>query len=182
MGLEHIQITRITGADLAELQKLGRKTFSEAFSPDNTAENMQRYLDTAFATETLAAEVDNVHSEWYFAILENYPVGYLKVNHAGAQTEVNDPKSLEIERIYVLQQFHGKKVGQLLFDHALQTAMDKKLDYLWLGVWEKNSKAIRFYEKNGFVPFGKHVFRLGDDEQTDILMKRNLAPVKPCSG
>jgi diamine N-acetyltransferase len=79
--------------------------------------------------------------------------------------------SLEIERIYVLQEFQGKKVGQMLFGKAVEIAKQKNADYIWLGVWEKNIKAIRFYEKNGFVPFGKHLFKLGDDEQTDIMMK-----------
>lgn len=67
-------------------------------------------------------------------------------------------------------------MGQILYDTALQTAIGSTIDYVWLGVWEKNIRAINFYKKNGFVAFGKHIFKLGDDEQTDIMMKLNLMP------
>ncbi|MNE41268.1 Protease synthase and sporulation negative regulatory protein PAI 1 [compost metagenome] len=81
---------------------------------------------------------------------------------------------MEIERIYVLRAFHGKKVGQILYEKALQIAEVLGLSFIWLGVWEKNLRAIQFYEKNGFVAFDKHIFKLGDDEQTDIMMKKEL--------
>ena len=74
-------------------------------------------------------------------------------------------------RIYVLSSFHGKKVGQLLYDHALQIAREKNVQFVWLGVWEENPRAIQFYKKNGFIEFDKHIFKLGDDLQTDIMMK-----------
>lgn len=81
---------------------------------------------------------------------------------------------MEIERTYVLRSHHGKKVGQLLYNQALDVALNNKAEYLWLGVWEQNPRAIRFYEKNGFVAFDKHIFKLGADEQTDIMMKKLL--------
>ena len=79
--------------------------------------------------------------------------------------------AMEIERIYVLSSFHGKKVGQFLYEHAIQIARDKNVRFVWLGVWEENPRAIQFYKKNGFVEFDKHIFKLGDDLQTDIMMK-----------
>jgi len=101
-------------------------------------------------------------------------IGYLKLNFGESQTELKGDKALEIERIYVLKEFHGKKVGQLLYDKAIQVATETKADYVWLGVWEENPRAIAFYKKNGFVEFDKHIFRLGDEEQTDIMMKLQL--------
>ena len=101
-------------------------------------------------------------------------MGYLKLNFGDSQTELKDQKALEIERIYVLKEFHGKKVGQLLFEKALKIAEEKKVDYVWLGVWEENLRAINFYKKNGFEEFDKHIFKLGNDEQTDIMMKLKL--------
>ena len=74
----------------------------------------------------------------------------------------------------MLQSFHGKKLGQALYEKAIQIANEKKVQYLWLGVWEKNNKAIQFYKKNGFVQFDTHIFKLGNDEQTDIMMKLAL--------
>ncbi|WP_139145003.1 MULTISPECIES: GNAT family N-acetyltransferase [Sphingobacterium] len=73
-----------------------------------------------------------------------------------------------------LQDYHGKKVGQILYEKALEIALKKKSIYVWLGVWEENPRAIKFYKKNGFVEFDKHTFVLGEDEQTDILMKKIL--------
>jgi ribosomal protein S18 acetylase RimI-like enzyme len=74
----------------------------------------------------------------------------------------------------VLKNYHGKQIGQMLYDQAIQAAREKNADYIWLGVWEENPRAISFYRKNGFVEFDKHIFKLGDDEQTDIMMKLKL--------
>ena len=81
---------------------------------------------------------------------------------------------MEIERIYVLQAFHGTGLGQRLYDKAIEIALQYQLDYVWLGVWEENKRAIRFYEKNGFVTFSRHIFRVGEEEQTDLMMKKLL--------
>lgn len=98
-------------------------------------------------------------------------IGYLKLNSGQSQTELQDNEALEIERIYVLKDFHGKKVGQALYQKAIQVARQVKAPYVWLGVWEKNTRALGFYRQNGFAEFDKHIFRLGNEEQTDLLMK-----------
>ncbi|MCD0469802.1 GNAT family N-acetyltransferase [Flavobacterium sp. JAS] len=170
-----IEVKRITINELAQLQKIGRQTFQETFSDSNSEENMKNYLDEGFSTEKLTAELNNKDSEFYFATLENNVIGYLKVNFGESQTELKDNKALEIERIYVSKDFHGKKVGQLLYDKAIEVARQKNNEYVWLGVWEENLRAINFYTKNGFVEFDKHIFKLGNDEQTDIMMKLKLA-------
>jgi ribosomal protein S18 acetylase RimI-like enzyme len=169
-----IKIKKVTLADIVQLQEIGRRTFAETFSSTNTEENMKAYLEEGFSNAKLSAELDNPNSEFYFATLNNTVIGYLKINFGLAQTELKDDKALEIERIYVLQDFHGKKVGQLLYDQAIHLAKEKKADYVWLGVWEKNHRAIQFYTKNGFVEFDQHIFVLGDDEQTDIMMKLEI--------
>lgn len=135
---------------------------------------MKQYLEEGFSVEKLTAELNDQNSEFYFATSEDKVVGYLKLNFGTSQTELKDENALEIERIYVLKEFHGKSVGQLLYEHAMQVARQKRVDYVWLGVWEENPRAINFYKKNGFVEFDEHVFRLGDDEQTDIMMKLKL--------
>jgi ribosomal protein S18 acetylase RimI-like enzyme len=174
MILDKIEIKKVTPADVEPLQTIGKRTFNEAFSNGNTEEDMQKYLDESFSIEKLTGELTDPNSEFYFAQIGNKVIGYLKINFGKAQTELKDEKSLEIERIYVLKEYYGKKVGQILFDKALQIAKQTKSDYLWLGVWEKNPRAIAFYRKNGFQEFDKHIFKLGNDEQTDILMKRKL--------
>jgi ribosomal protein S18 acetylase RimI-like enzyme len=98
-------------------------------------------------------------------------IGYLKLNLADAQTELKRENSIEIERIYILKDYHGKKVAQLLFETALTIANERNASFIWLGVWEHNPRAIHFYKKYSFVEFDKHIFRLGNDDQTDIMMK-----------
>lgn len=172
--MENIEIRKATLSDIRLLQDIGRKTFFETFSESNSQENMKKYLEDGFSIEKLTEELNNKHSEFYFAVMDEKVLGYLKLNFGTSQTELKDSNSLEIERIYVLQEYHGKKVGQVLYEKAMQVANEKEVIYVWLGVWEKNPRAIRFYEKNGFVEFDKHIFKLGNDEQTDIMMKKFL--------
>ena len=172
--MDKIVIIKATINDIEKLQKISRQTFLETFSAGNTDENMQKYLDEALSKTKLTTELDDQNAEFYFATIDDNVIGYLKINFGQSQTELQDDKALEIERIYVLNDYHGKPVGQILYDKAIQIARQKNADYIWLGVWEENHKAINFYSKNGFVEFDKHIFKLGYDEQTDIMMKLKL--------
>ena len=160
--------------DLAQLQKIGISTFSETFAEHNTKEDLEKYLKESFAADKLIAELENPDAAFYFAEVDDTVIGYLKINFGNAQTELKDNKSVEIGRIYVLQAYHGKKIGQLLFNKAIEIAKEHQAHYVWLGVWEENHKALQFYKKNGFVQFDTHIFKLGNDEQTDIMMKLAL--------
>jgi len=172
--MERIDLIKVTEQEISLLQHISKQTFLETFSDSNSEENMKKYLEEGFSVEKLTAELNNPDSEFYFALFNKEVIGYLKVNFGISQTELKDDKALEIERIYVLHEFHGKKVGQILFEKALNLAKDKNCDYVWLGVWEENQRAISFYKKNGFIEFDKHIFKLGDDEQTDIMMMKKL--------
>ncbi|MDX1476815.1 MAG: GNAT family N-acetyltransferase [Saprospiraceae bacterium] len=169
-----MEIRRVSVTDLQQLQIIARSTFAESFAYGNSEDNMSKYLETEFSTDKLRTEIENKHSEFYFAVTDGNIVGYLKINTGPAQTEVQKAPTLEIERIYVLKAYHGKQVGRRLFETALERGRALGVDYLWLGVWEHNPRAIRFYEKNGFVVFDKHVFKLGEEEQTDLMMKLEL--------
>ena len=169
-----IDILKVTIDNIDQLQKIGRQTFFETFASGNTKENMNSYLDEGFSVAKLTTELNDNNAAFYFATLDDNVIGYLKLNFGQSQTELQDEKAVEIERIYVLKDFHGKNVGQLLYDKAIQIARQKCADYVWLGVWEENPRAINFYKKNGFIEFNKHVFKLGNDEQTDIMMKLKL--------
>jgi ribosomal protein S18 acetylase RimI-like enzyme len=169
-----IVLKKASAEDLETLQQLGKETFYETFSKHNSEEEMQKYLAESFASEKLLKELNTVDSRFFIAWEEESPVGYLKVNSGGSQTELQDETSLEIERIYVKSSHQGKKVGQLLFDKALEIARQQSKKYIWLGVWEENKRAVSFYIKNGFTEFDKHIFRLGNDAQTDLMMKKTL--------
>ena len=172
--MSDINIKKATLNDIDHLQKIGKQTFFETFSTGNSEENIKKYLEEGFSVEKLSSELSTETSEFYFAELESEVIGYLKLNFGHSQTELKDEKAVEIERIYVLKEYHGKKVGQILYEKAIEIAKQKNAGYVWLGVWEENPRAINFYKKNGFVEFDKHIFKLGEDEQTDIMMKLNL--------
>ncbi|WP_231464348.1 MULTISPECIES: GNAT family N-acetyltransferase [unclassified Pedobacter] len=172
--MDNITIEKTSLNDIDQLREIGRQTFYETFSDSNSEENMTNYLESSFSVEKINAELHDENAEFFFAKIGSKIIGYLKLNFGQSQTELKDNKALEIERIYVLKAFHGKKVGQILYDKAIEIAKNKRADYVWLGVWEENKRAISFYKKNGFVEFDKHIFKLGDDEQTDIMMKLKL--------
>jgi ribosomal protein S18 acetylase RimI-like enzyme len=172
--MENIEIKKVTLNDIDQLQKISKQTFQETFSESNSEENMKNYLEEELSIKKLTAELNNTKSLFYFANLNNEVIGYLKLNFGESQTELKDDKALEIERIYISKDFYGKSVGQLLYNKAIQIAKQKKADYIWLGVWEENLRAIAFYKKNDFVAFDKHIFKLGNDEQTDLMMKLKL--------
>jgi len=169
-----MQIRKLNITDLENLQKISIATFRETFEEVNTEEDMQKYLDENLSEEKLKFELEKPNSEFYFAENDNQILGYLKLNFGNAQTENQGNEALEIERIYVLKEFFPLKIGQVLFDKSLKIAKEKKLKFIWLGVWEENKRAIRFYEKNGFEVFGKHDFVLGNDVQIDLMMKLKL--------
>ena len=169
-----MKIRKINIDDLETLRNLSIQTFKETFEEVNTEEDMQKYLDENLSIEKLKTELENPNSEFYFAENNDEILGYLKLNFKDAQTEKLEENHFEIERIYVLKAFLGQKIGQILFDKAIEIGREKNLEYVWLGVWEENHRAIKFYEKNGFEIFGKHDFVLGEDVQTDLLMKMKI--------
>jgi len=167
-----IEITPVSGQAVSQLQQIARSTFYETFADMNTPENMAQYLENDLSVGKLTVELNDPESQTYFARLDEEIIGYLKLNVGAAQTEKVDPGGLEIQRIYVKKEFHGSHVGATLLNFAFAIAEKDNHPFIWLAVWEKNPRAIRFYEKNGFVTFGSHVFQLGEDAQTDLLMKK----------
>ena len=170
-----IQFRKCTIDDLVVLRDISAKTFVTAFAAQNTKEDMAIYVAKAFTPAQIKAELDNKDSLFYFVQIADKIIGYLKLNVNTAQTEAIS-NGLEIERIYLLSAFQGKGYGQIMMDKAFEIAKALKKTRLWLGVWEKNKGAIRFYERNGFKQFTTHDLFLGKDLQTDWLMDISLAP------
>jgi len=174
MELNEITIRPIGLESLSQLRQISIDTFVETFGDVNTPEDMDHYLADKLSEEVLRSEVENTESHFFLAIENDEAVGYLKLNTGNAQTEYREADGLEVERIYVRRPWLGRGVGAKLFQWALDTARDGKFHYVWLGVWEHNERAKRFYERHGFELCGRHVFRLGSDEQTDLLMRKQL--------
>ena len=164
-------IEKVNESEVEELQSISRQTFYETYCTMNTKENMDKYLNENLSISTLEKELKNPNSLFFIIRDLDKNIGYLKLNMGPAQTDIKDANALEIERIYVIKEYQGKKAGQQLYEKTIQVAKEKMLKYIWLGVWQENSKAIQFYIKNGFEIFEQHVFKLGDEEQTDFLMR-----------
>ncbi|SFK68116.1 Ribosomal protein S18 acetylase RimI [Lachnospiraceae bacterium KH1T2] len=161
--------------NLKELQGICRKTFSETFAEQNTEEDMNKYLDETYNDDVLSKEISDKDSKIFLAYDDNGEVlGYLKVNRGSAQTEKGYEGSLEIQRIYIAKAAKGQGIGSKFMELAENQAREWKLSYIWLGVWEFNYQAQKFYKGKGFTRFSEHVFVLGEDKQTDFLMKKVL--------
>ena len=167
-----LSIKRITIDQLDILLAFSKKTFYDFFAQLNEPANMEAYSAVAFAPENMQRQLANPDSHFYFAMIGNEIAGYLKLNFNDAQTEYKDKNALEVERIYVSAEHHGKKFGKELLNFVVEMAKEKRFNYVWLGVWEHNEKAIGFYKHSGFEFCGTHEFLLGDERQTDLLMKK----------
>ena len=160
--------------DIKTLQAIAKQTFTETFGSQNTAEDLAKFLNEEYDFDKLKAEVENPESFYYFYYFEDELAGYLKLNVGAAQTESDYPEALEIQRIYVLQKYQGKRIGLAMMQQALVIAEELKKPQVWLGVWENNFKAQAFYQKSGFKKVGSHDFILGDDRQTDHILLKTL--------
>ena len=168
------ELRKATLSDLPELLALARTSFLQAFTAGNKPENVQAYLAEAFTEDKLTKEMQEPASTFILANLGGKLVGYTKLNLAAAQADVQDPRSVEVARLYTLEEVWGKGMGQLLLEAGINFARQEGKTWLWLGVWEHNARAIRFYEKNGLRIFGSHPFPFGDEIQNDWLMRVEL--------
>jgi diamine N-acetyltransferase len=174
MGIE-LNFKQCTSEDIHTLTHFSCKTFNETYAHMNTPSNMRTYLEKSFNIGKLRSELSDHNSLFYFLYADGELAGYIKINESPAQTDINDTQSLEIERLYVAKEFQGKGFGSVLMNKAIDVANMREKTYIWLGVWEKNDKAIKFYKRNGFSEFGKHSFVIGEEEQTDYVMRKNLS-------
>lgn len=171
MFSENIKIRAVAVSEVPLLQELSLNTFVEAFGSSNTASNMDQYISEALSLDKIASEYKNPNSSFFFAEYQSEIIGYLKLNLGDAQTEYALSEALEIERIYIISKYRSKGIGTWLLNYSITFAKNKKLKYLWLGVWDQNLGAIRFYERHGFITFSKHKFMLGKELQFDVMMK-----------
>ena len=173
-GISNYKIREVDQHEIQLLIDISRNTFIEAFGSRNKPEDMEIYVSRAFSPEQVTKEFNHPESTFYFVYVEDYVIGYLKINTGSAQSELLPEESVEVERIYVITEYQGKRIGAILMNQAVQVARRLNKAVVWLGVWEKNIEAIKFYERHGFEKFDTHNFMLGNDEQTDSLMKRKV--------
>ncbi|MEM8963107.1 MAG: GNAT family N-acetyltransferase, partial [Acidobacteriota bacterium] len=159
-------------ADAPLIAQIADRTFRDAFAATNAADDLEAYMETAFSVEQTAKELGDEANTFFVAMLGDRPVGYAKVREHSVDPSVRGPEPVELERLYVDQHVIGRRIGAKLMRICLDTAQSRGYQTLWLGVWEHNPRAIAFYERWGFERVGAHVFRLGTDDQTDLVMER----------
>jgi ribosomal protein S18 acetylase RimI-like enzyme len=160
--------------DSALLAELGRQTFYDAFIEHNTPEDMAKYLSEHYSAEIQMSEIKDPSTIFLIAEVNDLPVGYAKLKGESNGNGVSGTNPIELQRIYSVQEYIGKGVGGELMKQSIKEAKERGFDCLWLGVWEKNERAIKFYEKWGFKQVGNHVFILGEDAQKDFTMELSL--------
>lgn len=158
----------------ADLAALKAATFAETFAADNDPVHVRAHVAREFTAEAVRRTLEDERCSTWWLLDDDAPVGFLKVNRGGAQTEPHLGDGLEVEQIYVLASHHGQRLGGRLMAQAIATAREEGFPYLWLGVWEHNRKALAVYEHLGFSTIGDHTFLFGDEEQRDLLMRLDL--------
>ncbi len=173
MDLE-VKVVKVDPSEWSVLRELSIDTFNTSFAAENDPSNMKAYLDVYMSKTQIKKELEQEHSFFYFAKKGKKILGYLKLNVGAQQSESVLTNALEIERIYILEQYQGMQLGKLLLQFAQDKAKGWQKSVVWLGVWEHNTNAIEFYKYFGFEAFNSHSFRLGSETQTDLLMKKEL--------
>ena len=171
---EEISIRSCSLHDANTIVSLGIRTFRETFDELNTPENMMLYINKGFSLQKVKEEIQEEGSVFFLAEEAKKAVGYARIRNSEKPKALEDRPALEIERLYVDKKYLGKRIGFLLMSTCIQYAKKNGFDVVWLGVWEHNARAIDFYHKWDFERFGDHVFMLGHDAQTDLLMKKNI--------
>ena len=171
-----INIREASVEDAKVLTDLAYTTFWDAFAhhPKNAPDDLHHYMRQAFNVDQITAELCDEMSIFLIAEIGGEPAGYAKIIIDAMEPGIAAERPVELNRLYSHQQFLGKGIGQALMDACVVRAKEENRDVMWLGVWEYNPRAQRFYEKNGFRVVGSHVFQLGEDAQTDLLMQREI--------
>jgi ribosomal protein S18 acetylase RimI-like enzyme len=168
----NLRYATLDDADM--LSQLGAKTFFDTFAEDNTPENMEAYLKASFSPEIQRAELSAPENVFLIVESENDPIGFAQLILGSREESIKGSQTLELRRIYAAQEYLGKGVGKELMSASIREAQQRGCDSIWLGVWERNSRAIHFYRKWGFQEVGTHIFNVGDDPQKDFIMELAL--------
>ena len=169
-----ITIRHANKQDAELIADMSRQTFYDTFADVNTKENMDKFMNEQFTFEKLINEVGTPGNIFLLAYDGDQPVGYVRIRENNNPPSLGSHNAIEIARIYATSNAIGKGIGKALMQKAIEIAQAGKREFAWLGVWEKNQRAIDFYIKWGFEKFDEHDFILGDDVQKDWLMKKPL--------
>jgi ribosomal protein S18 acetylase RimI-like enzyme len=170
----HITVRTAEPADAAAIAELGARTFLSTYAADNTPENIEAYITDSFSDETILTELKDPQSVFLLVVRDGLNIGFAKVCKSEPPDCVDEPNSIELERIYVDANYQGGGIGARLMQAVIDYARSEGCGSVWLGVWEKNTAARGFYERQGFALVGSKYFTVGNDRQNDVVMCRTL--------
>lgn len=175
--MTEVVVRQATPKDAEILAELAAQTFWDTFHahPANDPADLSDYMKKAFNISQIRKELADEKAIFLLAEIGGSPVGYAKLLLESTEEPIKAEKPIELCRLYLKKDFIGKGVGRKLMDECLSIAARHGCDVMWLGVWEFNQRAQRFYEKQGFYRVGQHIFQLGSDAQTDFLMQKKLS-------
>jgi len=168
------QLRPATSQDSAKLSELAERVFCETFAPDNSPEDMKLYCDKHFGEAIQRAEIVDPQRHIVIAESGGEFLGYYLLNQSEPDPAVKGEKPIELVRLYVDFKSHGQGVAKALMEDAIQYAKAQGFKTLWLGVWETNFRAQKFYKKWNFENVGSHIFMMGADPQNDFIFARAL--------
>jgi ribosomal protein S18 acetylase RimI-like enzyme len=167
-------IREATVEDARLIANISHQTFYETFAAHNSKEDMDKFLNQQFTKGKLIMEVGARGNIFLLAYDDDIVAGYIKLRDERVPPAMGTVAAMEVARIYAMKNQIGKGVGSFLMQSCIDIAKKKNKEWLWLGVWEKNQRAIEFYTKWGFEKFDETDFLLGDDMQRDWLMKKRI--------
>ena len=176
--------TTIIRADIshaASIGSIGKKSFSNAFSYlFKSKEELVEYLEYTYNPAKIARSILKESNIYFVAMLEDIPVGFVKVKLDSLNEQIESVSQMELQKIYVLPGYHGNGAGSALLNAVLKLANETCPDYLWLDTSSGNEGAIRLYERNGFRKIAKTYFTIGTQMFEYYLMAQPIAIAEPC--
>lgn len=169
-----IVVKRAAFSDVAAMREVAIQSYMDTFAEVNSPENMTAFLNEVYNQQKLEHEFHETGSALYLAWNDNRVAGFLRMRSSEEVAAELGSNTIELQRLYIHKDFQNQKVGRMLMQKAIDYALEGKFEWIWLGVWEHNFNAQRFYAKWGFEKFGEHIFQMGEDPQTDWLLKRKL--------
>lgn len=169
-----IEVREAKFSDISAMREVAIQSYIDTFTDFNTPENMSTFLADAYSQDKLEQEFHEPFSVLYLACEEKRIAGFLRLRISSEAEDKLGTNTIELQRLYIHKDFQNQKVGKMLMQKSIEYAVEKKFEWIWLGVWERNFNAQRVYTNWGFEKFGEHVFQMGDDPQIDWLLKKKL--------
>jgi diamine N-acetyltransferase len=171
----HIFIRAAIPSDASSIAHIGRTVFHTTFAHTCSKKDMDDFLDSTYTTDIILRELHDPNRRFLVSILDDRVVAFSQLTMNTDESSVEQyAKRVELQRIYVDNNLHGKGAAGVLMEHTLELARSLGYEHVWLGVWENNVRAFRFYQKFGFTQVGQHTFMVGEDKQTDWIVVKKL--------